>query len=368
MTTTLRTVLIGLCLVCLLPVTGQAEVQDNQEGVSFTDTGPLRIREQFILGTGFLNLEPDSGDVLDRGKWQVEVMQSITNNWTGSEEFEAVLERQDRRREPVTLEELTAVERSKGNGGLFFADGELYRTNLSVRYGLGAGYQLAVTVPYVDFRGGFGDDLIEEFHDTFGFDQGGRLGVPRDRYTIYFRNDEGHEVFRTDGPDADLGDVTVSLKKALVDGEHWKIAAQGVYKAATGEEGELFSSGSDDYGAQLLLTRYGANDCWHLILGGSRLGEHEVFALEEQTRFSAMLGYEHRLTRNSTWLVQAQVSESPFEEADIEGLDDLQYLVDLGVKVAFNPRTVAFIALTENVVEFTNSADVGLHFGLTWTP
>lgn len=38
------------------------------------------------------------------------------------------------------------------------------------------------------FRGGFGDNVVQEFHEAFGFDQAGRLGVPRDGYTVYLRD------------------------------------------------------------------------------------------------------------------------------------------------------------------------------------
>lgn len=221
-----------LAVLTLLLLSGGpalAQVKDDREGVSFFDTGPLRIPEQFILGAGFLKLEPGSADVLARGEWQVEALQSITNNWTSSDVVEEFLER-GRQRQAITLAELRSIDSVDGAGGLFFADGELYRSQVALRYGLGAGFQVAVTVPYVDFRGGFGDNIIQETHDSLGVSQGGRLGVPQDRYTIYVRDRDGREVFRQGGPDSGVGDVTVALKKRFFEGERWLVAAEGIYK------------------------------------------------------------------------------------------------------------------------------------------
>lgn len=175
-------------------------------------------------------------------------------------------------------------------------------------------------------------------------------------------------MFRQGSPSSGVGDVTVALEKRFLEGEQWLVAAEGTYKVSTGDEADLFTSGSDDYGLQLLLTPYGNDDCLHIVPGASRLGEHEIFGLDDQTWLSDMVGYEHKLRKNSTWLFQLQVSESPLDELGIEGLGDIQYLFDLGVKYAFTPRTVVFLALSENFVEFTTSADIGLHFGLTWAP
>lgn len=75
-----------------------AQVQDIRNEVDFFDTGPLRIPEQFILGAGFLKLALESADVLTRGEWQADALQSITNNWTSSHPVEEFLEQEGRDR------------------------------------------------------------------------------------------------------------------------------------------------------------------------------------------------------------------------------------------------------------------------------
>jgi|GEM_PF-363272 len=340
---------------------------DKQEGLDFFDTGPLRIREQFLLTQGFLAFDPASADVLRQGRWQVDFVQSATNSWVMSDVVQEVLDARTERG-PLTLEELRAIEPEGEGRGLYFADGELYRTSVSVRAGLGKGVQLGVTVPLLNFQGGFGDGLIESFHDATGFSQSGRTGVPKDSYTVYIRDREGNELFRTEEPGAGLGDITLSLKGRIpVESEKWRLSLEGLVKLDTGDEQDLYASGSEDYGAQIHVTRYFQRSCLHLSAGGIRAGESEVFRLDDQTLFSGMLGYERALGQSVSAIVQLTVSQSPFEDLHVEGLDDVAFLVDLGIKKGFNERLVGLLAISENFLTFGNTADFGLHLGFTQT-
>ena len=339
---------------------------EKQEGLNFFDTGPLRVREQFLLSQGFLAFDPAAGDVLNKGRWQIDLVQSGTNTWVKSDSVEDVLEARDSRA-PLPLEQLRAIEPVSGEG-IYFADGELYRTSVAVRVGVGNGIQLGLTVPVLNFQGGFGDDLIEEFHSSTGFSQAGRLGLPRDGYTVYIRDPEGNELFRDRDPGTGLGDITLSLKGRIpVASDRWKLSLEGLAKLDTGDDRDLYASGNEDYGAQVHLTRYFAHSCIHGSAGVIRLGDSEVFHLDEQTLLSGMLGYERALGSALSVIVQATVSQSPFEDLNIEGLDELAFLVDFGVKKGFNEHLVGFVAMSENFLTFGSSADFGLHLGLTHT-
>ncbi len=64
-------------------------------------------------------------------------------------------------RVPLTLEELRQIQPNQEGKGLYYADGELYRTSIAVRRGVGNGLQLTLTIPLLDVLGGFGDSLPE---------------------------------------------------------------------------------------------------------------------------------------------------------------------------------------------------------------
>lgn len=80
-----------------------------------------------------------------------------------------------------------------------------------------------------------------------------------------------------------------------------------------------------------------------------------------------MLGFERALGSSTAAVLQLTVTQSPFQELGLEDVDDVTYLVDLGIKQGLSEHVVLFFALSKNLVNFNNSADIGAHVGLTWT-
>ncbi len=185
---------------------------------------------------------------------------------------------------------------------------------------------------------------------------------------MYLRDPSGREVFREVVPSAGPGDVSVGLKALLpAPSEAWQLAVEGQVKLPMGDEDDLYGSGSADVGFQTLVTRWFSRSCIHAAAGITYLGKHEVFALDDRWVWSAMLGYEHALGRSNSVILQATASQSPFETLNIQRLDDVAHLIDLGFKKGINERWIAFVAVSENILTFGSSADVGLHAGVTWT-
>lgn len=335
--------------------------------IAFEDTGPLRIRDQFLAGMGYLSLEPSGAKLVRKGQWQIDFVQSGTNTWLHSRAVERFLGER-REREPLTLSELQSIPPSRPGKGIYFLDGELHRSSVSARFGVLAGLQASITIPVVNFQGGFGDRPIQGFHRNFGFSQNGRLDVPRNGYTIYVRDGEGHEVFLDEDPGVGLGDIDFGLKASIpVPGEAWRVAVEGTVKTPTGSEKRLYGSGAIDYGAQILAARYFSRSCLHLGGGVARLGRYDLFELAPQVVFSGMVGYEYAFTARTTGIAQITISESPFEDLEVEKLDEVAFLIDVGLKRAFGEQNVFFAALTENFVKFGSSLDVGIHVGYTKT-
>ncbi len=359
-------VLIAITAMITLGVPALAQESQQREGLRFFDTGPLRIREQFLLGQGFLAFEPTSAVILEPGQWQIDLVQNATNTWVQSAPVEDLLESRESR-SPLTVDELRAIDPGPGQG-LYHADGELHRSSLSIRRGIGHHLQLSLTIPVLNFQGGFADSSIEGFHDTFGFGQSGRTGVARNGYRIYLRDPSGRELVREASPSAGIGDISVGLKARLpAPSASWELAIEGQVKLPTGDEEDLYGSGSVDLGTQILATRYFSRSCFHAGVGLTYLGENETLLTSDQVIVSAMVGWERAWGKTTSVIIQGTASESPFRDLDILELEDVAYLVDLGVKKGFGERWVTFLALSENLVNLGSSADVGLHLGMTWT-
>ena len=81
--------------------------------------------------------------------------------------------------------------RADGSGAeLVLLDGETYRQSLSLRHGLGGGWEFLLDIPAVSHSGGVFDGFIENWHDAFGLPQGDRDRSPRGRLAM----DPGRDV------------------------------------------------------------------------------------------------------------------------------------------------------------------------------
>lgn len=350
---------VGAVLAAVV-LTATAAAAQAQNGSDLADIGPLRVRDQFLLNMGFLAFEPASSEVLERGHSQMELIETVTNTFAHSSAFTPTLDARSERA-PVDLAFLRSAP-----GNIFYLDGEVYRTALAWRRGVGNDTQLGVSVQVLGFTGGELDGFIEGFHDVFGLGQHGRTGVPRGEYRVYVRSD-GREVYRDSSPGLGLGDVVLSSKTLLAPGPRpWQVALDVAVKLPLGDPDELLSSGHTDVGVQLIASRYYQSACVHGAIGVLRLGPHDLLGTPEQFLASGMLAYEQGLSQSLSAIVQLTVSQSPFRSLHLQDLSEVSYQTSLGAKYRFGKNYVLFVALTENLVHFDNTADVGFHLGLSW--
>jgi hypothetical protein len=335
------------------------------EPLEFHDLGPLRVRDQSLLGMGFLAFDPESADVLAKGKWQLDLIATVTNTFAKSQPITGHLDERASR-EPVTLGFLRAATAAQEGRGAFYLDGETYRTAVAIRRGFGHRLQLGITLQALQLNGGALDSTIERFHSAFGLGQAGRLGAERDRYTV-FVSANGQELFTEAEPSFGLGDTVLSAKYVLhTEPGRAYLSAEALVKLPTGNEDDLYSSGSTDLGAQVLYSRFWAKSCLHASAGVLRLGPSDVLHTPAQTLLSGMVAYEHGIFNPRTSMIaQVTLSQSPLRDLDLAELGALSLQTSLGIKCAFGANRMLFVALTENLVHFDNTADVGLHVG--WT-
>lgn len=336
------------------------------------DTGPLRIRDQFLPGLGFLGFDPVAADVLEEDEWQVDFLMTSSNSFANSAEVERVLSTRTGR-ESLGLNDLRGIEPDQPGDGIFHVDGEHRRWALAARRGIGHGMHVEVMVPVLQLTGGFLDSGIESFHDAFSLGQAGRPGVPRDDFRVYTRR-PGHETYLDHAPGTVLGDISVGVRYDLLrvlpgaprdpQQSPFRLSVEGLVKLPTGDEDSLAGSGSTDFGVQVIGANYFARGCLHYSLGAIRLGRHELLDLDPQTVLSGMVAWEAGLGDKTTGVVQATFSQSPFSGLESDEIDAASTQITLGVKHAFGP-SVVFVGLTENISNFNNTADIGLHLGLT---
>jgi len=359
----LARVLAMLAVIASGSVPGWAEGETDT--AYLTDTGPLRIRDQFLLGMGFLAFDPVSADVVGPGRWQLDLILTVSNDFARSDAVAGLLDARTER-QPLTLGQLRDVATDTPRRGAYLVDGEHYRTAVAVRRGLRENVQLELVVPVISFRGGLLDSAVESFHDALSLGQMGRLGVPRDAFQVYVSSGET-ELFVNDDPSVALGDVVLGAKLGLLPGSaspSFKLAAEALLKLPTGSEEQLTGSGSTDVGVQVLATKYFRRSCLHASLGLAYLGEVERMGLSSQAVLSGMLAYERALGSKTSILAQTTVAQSPFSDLGLDRLEKVSMQVTLGLKRVLG-KQILLLGITENLAHFDNSPDIGFHVGLT---
>lgn len=81
----------------------------------------------------------------------------------------------------------------------------------------------------------------------------------------------------------------------------------------------------------------------------------------------AAAAYEVSLTRRTNAVLQFQASESAIREMSLEEIKANKYQASLGLH-SRQGRLVYSFAVTENLVNFQNTPDIGLSLMLGWMP
>lgn len=116
----------------------------------------------------------------------------------------------------------------------------------------------------------------------------------------------------------------------------------------------------------MLFTRYFDNACFHLSAGLIYLGEWEELGIDAQVLPSFMIGWEQGFGKRSSAILQATVTQTPFDDLGLEELSATSIQMTLGYKRVVLEDKVLFVGVTENLQNFDNTADIGVHLGLTW--
>ena len=325
--------------------------------------GPLRIRDMTppaILTLGFM---PASAALLGGGTWGFELHYSVANIFLMSDSVKAYLEQRDAPR-PLSSDDVAAIV-SSTSGDAFYFDGEIGIVDLGVHYGLTEQVQLFAELPCFTFSGGSFDHAVMEFHNTFGLDDAGRNLVARDRYQVLMKL--GSSVFSMlEAPSDGFGDPTFGVRHRLPSpGGGWLAAAEWAVKPAVADADRFLSNGHTDYGLQLMLQKGWRRSGLYLSASYVWLGEFDLADFTPADVPSATVAYTDSLGPRLTGVVQGLVARSIFARETRSELASIEYQVSAGLRYRRGPVLVS-VALTENVANYQNTPDIGLHLSTCW--
>ena len=249
-------------------------------------------------------------------------------------------------------------------------DGETYRTNLNLRYGVNERFEIGFDIPYISHTGGCLDGFIDNFHDIFNLSDSGRSEAPRDRLAYsYERN--GIPLVNLRDSAHGLGDLRLSAAWKLdrqTGSRPEALALRLSLKLPTGESDKLLGSGSTDLSLSLNGQREFTLENTRLAVFASlgALGMTKGDVLKKQRRNLAVFGSLGLGWAVNEWLaLKAQFDghTSMYKDSSFEGVDSGSVQLVMGASFQVSERTSVELGLSEDLWVYT-APDAVFHLAL----
>jgi hypothetical protein len=266
--------------------------------------GPVPFRNQHPAQLTALRMDPRPARVLPRAHSQVRVDLAYTS---------------------LFLE-------GSGSGNSWFMDGEILRSGLKVRHGLGHGLELSGEVAMATTGPGFLDDFIEDWHDFFGLPNQNRDDFPQDRWQVEAQQG-GVTAWEMDRADAALLDLPLAINWNLMPmtaERPWALTARAATELPTGDQDRGFGNGGFDWSTGLVLEYHYRGFSFtghvqHTFVHNPDPAE-EV-GLEFQDVTSAGVGVEAALAEHTAFLVQVLFDTATLRDLSFGEVEDPQWTI-----------------------------------------
>ncbi|HLS81468.1 MAG TPA: DUF3187 family protein [Steroidobacter sp.] len=336
----------------------------------WSHVGLLRARDLTPFGLLRLDMLPAHTADAEVGVWTYELQLAYQSTYIMSRNVRGYLASRGDGRQAITERDANAILDLPGDAYLF--DGEIGLVDIIVQRRISDYWSIYLSIPYLHYGEGVFDQLIEDFHDTFGFSQQGRTLVPRNRFHIIY--DVGGVQFAQLGRSVrgGWGDPVIGVRYSLPQPHFgWDVVAELAAKIAVDGERFLLSTGEHDIGAQLTLQRrLGAEGRHAIYLAGSAVyyaGGPEIPGDETEIIPTLIAGYSYGLTPRTSLIVQGYASPSVVQHSSLDELTDDKFQVSLGVQTRTQNWLWSF-AVTENVSNLSNTPDIGVQLGAAYMP
>lgn len=338
---------------------GCAAAQDSQP---YSLLGPLRERDMTPYHITRLEMMPaESSEALALG-WTFEADLTHSNEFAHST---AVLHYLATRggRQPFTGRDASAILAAPGD--TFYFDGEIGLFAPTVHYQLDQHLGFFLTLPVYYYTGGVFDGLIETYHSTLGFPEGGRPLVTRNEFAIVYR--VGREQVVTLGaPESGPSDPILGVRYRLLPaGGPWDLVVEGALKPAVHDQGSL-STGGTDLGLQLAVHRRFRRQAVYLDLSAVRVGgPYADPRVDRRLIPSGVLAWELGLGHRSSFVIQYYLGASVFQRSTTPDLVQTKNEIVGGFRFQHGPADWYFDVI-ENIFHLEDTPDVGAQLGVRW--
>lgn len=323
--------------------------------------GPLRLRDLTPFALQRLDFLPASAAARYPEGWALEANVSYTNTFVMSSNVAEYLEGRGERL-PLGEADFAALHDLAEDA--FYFDGSISVLNLSWHYGVSDALAVYGVLPVHRYHGGSLDSIIESFHQKAGFSDFGRDLVARDQFQGFFKVGDSETVLTEAPRGSGIADPVIGIRHRGLRLGAWDVVLELAAKLPIGANDPLFSSGHADVGAQVSLQRQWQDHGLYFSVSQVHFGGSNDFVDSVNRNIpSFTLAWETRLGRNTSAIVQATAARSVFAGDTDPELSANQYQVSAGVRHVAGAVHYTF-ALTENLVNFNNTPDIGFHAGI----
>lgn len=323
--------------------------------------GPLRLRDLTPFALQRLDFLPASAAARYPKGWALEANLSYTNTFIMSSNVSEYLEARDER---TALDAADFAALGDLAGDAFYFDGSISVLTLSWHYGISESLAAYGVVPVHRYHGGSLDATIESFHNKAGFDDFGRDLVARNQFQGFFKIGGNETLLATAPRSYGFADPVFGIRHRGLRAGDWDVVLELAAKMPWGASDSLFTSGNADVGAQVSLQRQWADHGLYLSASYVAFGGSESFRDHVNRQIpSATVAWETRIGRNTSAIFQATAARSVFRDGTDPELAANQYQMSAGIRHVSGAMHYTF-AITENLVNFNNTPDIGFHAGI----
>lgn len=239
------------------------------------------------------------------------------------------------------------VSKSRQEEELIF-DGEMHNLIVDLRVGLGSKWDIQIALPWVRYSGGFMDSTIDNWHDLWGFPNGGRELLPQDQVTYRYTGQNGS--FNFSKGNSGFGDLSFVLSRALYEDDRKALSLGLGYKAAIGRKNTLIGSRNDDIFVVLRAQHSGS---WPIKLFGQfgYLSAGNIALLgrsQEQDIWFGGVSASWAVTQSVAFIAQMDAHSAPAKSA-MAPLGSTAILGSLGARWRFARCWSAEIGFIEDL-------------------
>ena len=256
-------------------------------------------------------------------------------------------------------------------GAGWFMDGELLRTALDAKVGLGNGWQLGVQVAGAHTSGGFLDSFVVDYHDLFGMPDQDRSTNPDDQFLIEAVAGAS-TVWEVEESAAELLDLPITLTWQVLEPgiDRLGVALRGGVELPTGDQDAGYGNGQVDASLGAIFDYRKAGIGWqghiqHTVAGTPRQSRDVGFKFQDVT--SVGIGAELPLRQDLHAMVQVEWETSTLRDLGPKVAAREQILLWIGGRYQVAPEWSVEVGFGEDL-RGLSSPDFTAWLAATWKP